>query len=181
MKEKFFDELNRKLGISPYNGPPIERYAIEGHVHYRLLDEQGNLKQEGTFRNLVTSIGDMWVAQTLAQSIVGDTRSMYAELGVNTTAPAKGDTALGTLINASSLAISANYPVRVNSFGSGEGEWTTWRFSWGAGVSTNGSIGEVGMRTSANSFIARALVAPNVNKTANDTLQVDWGWKFLGA
>ena len=181
----FWKELDRKLTevgvLRPANGPIMERFGIEGYVHYKLIDECGRVKQEGGFHNLVTSIGDMWVAQYLASSIVGDTRSMYAELGVNTTAPAKGDTGLGTLINASSVAISAAYPVRVNSFGTGAGEWTTWDFSWGAGVSTNGSIGEVGMRTQVSSFIARALVAPNVSKTANDTLAVTWGWRSLGA
>jgi len=184
MEKNFFDDLNRKLsevGIPPPQGPPCEKFAIQGYVYYALIDGYGKIKQEGGFHNLVTSVGDMWIAQYMASSIVGDTRSMYAELGVNTTAPVKGDTGLGTLINASSLAVSATYPVRVNSFGTGAGEWTTWRFSWGAGVATNGSIGEVGMRTQVSSFIARALVAPNVNKTANDTLQVDWGFKFLGA
>jgi hypothetical protein len=182
---EFFTELNRKLVevgvIRPGGGPPIERIGIEGYVHYKLMDEAGRVKQEGGFHNLVTSIGDMWVAQYLASSIVGDTRSMYAELGVNTTAPAKADTGLGTLINASSQAISAAYPTRVDSFGTGAGEWTVWRFLWAAGAATNGSIGEIGMRTQVSSFIAHALVAPNVPKTANDTLQVDWGWKTTGA
>jgi len=182
---KFFEELNRKLVevgvIRPGGGPPTERIGIEGYVHYKLLDEAGRVKQEGGFHNLVTSIGDMWVAQYLASSIVGDTRSMYAELGVNTTAPVKGDVALGTLISASSQTISAAYPARVTSFGTGAGEWTVWNFLWAAGAATNGSIGEVGMRTQASSFIARALVAPNVNKTSGDTLSVSWGWKSLGA
>lgn len=179
----FFSELTRKLlaqGVG-VGGPPADTHHLQGCVVYRLLDEHGNVKQEGQFKNLVNSVGDMWVAQYLASSIVGDTRSMWAELGVNTTAPVKGGTGLGTLITTSSLALSATYPVRVNSFGTGPGEWTTWRFSWGAGVTTNGSIGEVGMRTQAGSFVAHAQVAPNVNKTSNDTLQIDWGWKSLGA
>jgi hypothetical protein len=150
-------------------------------VVYKLIGPDGAVKQEGRFHNLVNSIGDRWVAHYLASSIVGDTRSMYAELGVNTTAPVKGGTGLGTLLAASSLAISASYPTRADSFGTGPGEWTVWRWSWGAGVATCGSIGEVGMRTQVGSFLAHAQVAPNVNKTANDTLQIDWGWKSLGA
>lgn len=182
---KFFEELNRKLVevgvIRPGGGSPIERIGIEGYVHYRLYDEMGKVKQEGGFHNLVTSIGDMWVAQYLASSIVGDTRSMYAELGVGTAAPLKGDTAIVSGIATSSKAISAAYPVRVASFGTGPGEWTVWNFTWAAGVATNGSIGEIGMRTQVSSFIARALIAPNVSKTANDTLETSWGWKALGA
>ena len=182
---EFFKELNRKLVevgvIRPGGGPPTERIGIEGYVHYKLLDEAGRVKQQGGFHNLVTSIGDMWVAQYLASSIVGDTRSMYAELGVGTVAPAKGDTAIVSGIATSSVAISAAYPVRVTSFGTGAGEWTVWNFLWAAGAATNGSIGEVGMRTQVSSFIARALVAPNVSKTSGDTLSVSWGWKTTGS
>lgn len=179
----FFRELTRKLMGNGLVGGGGQSDVVrkEGCVVYKLIGPDGVVKQEGIFKNLVNSIGDMWVAQYLASSIVGDTRSMYAELGVNTTAPVKGGTQLGTLINASSKACEASYPVRVASFGTGPGEWTTWRWSWGAGVTTNGSIGEVGMRTQTGSFVAHAQVAPNVNKTANDTLQIDWGWKSLGA
>jgi hypothetical protein len=182
-RDQFFKDLTQKLldqGVVG-GGPPNDVIRREGCVVYKLIGPDGVVKQEGQFKNLVNSAGDMWVAQYLASSIVGDTRSMWAQLGVNTTAPVKGGTGLGTLITTSSLAVSATYPVRVNSFGTGPGEWTTWRFSWGAGVTTNGSIGEVGMWTQANSFVAHAQVAPNVNKTVNDTLQIDWGWKSLGA
>jgi hypothetical protein len=182
-RDNFYRELTRKLigtGIVG-GGPPADVMHREGCVIYRLLGPNGELKQEGQFRNLVNSVGDRWVAHYLAGSIVGDARSMWAELGVNTTAPVKGGTALGTLIATSSLAVSAAYPTRADSFGTGPGEWTVWRFSWGAGVTTNGSIGEVGLRTQTGSFVAHAQVAPNVNKTSNDTLQIDWGWKSLGA
>ncbi len=105
---------------------------------------------------------------------------MWAELGVNTTAPVKGGTGLGTLLATSSKDISAGYPTRVTSF-SGAGEFTVWSWTWGAGVATCGSIGEVGMRSQVGSFLAHAIIAPNVNKGASDTLQVDWAWKFLGS
>lgn len=176
----FLAELDGKIQEILGSGGPIEKFRIIGATHYQLFDEYGQLKQEGRHHNLVNSVGDMWLAHYVANSVVGNPASMWAELGVNTTAPVKGGTGLGTLISASSLAVSASYPVRVNSF-SGTGEWTQWRWSWGAGVATNGSIGEVGMRTQAGSFVAHALVAPNVNKAAGDTLQIDWAWKFLGA
>ena len=151
-----------------------------GAGSYRLTGPYGQLKQWGVFHNLVNSTGDMWIAQYLASSIVGDTRSLWAELGVSTIAPVKGSTGVNSLIATSSLAVSAAYPVRVTSH-SGAGEWTLWRFSWGAGVTTNGSIGEVGMRTQAGSFIAHALISPVVNKASGDTLTCDWGIKYLGA
>jgi hypothetical protein len=180
MELDFAQEMERKIQDILGSGGTIESFRIVGAVRHQLFGPDGRLKQEGIRHNLVNSVGDMWIAQYMASSIVGDTRSMWAELGVNTTAPVKAGTGLGTLISASSLAVSASYPVRVNSF-SGTGEWTQWRFSWSAGVATNGSIGEVGMRTQAGSFVAHALVAPNVNKAAGDTLQIDWAWKFLGA
>jgi hypothetical protein len=180
--QDFLKELNEKISklLSDSDGNTIEKMGILGCVRHRLIGPDGNIKQEGQVFNLVNSVGDRWLAHYMCSSIVGDTRSMWAELGVNTTAPVKGGTGLGTLISASSLAVSASYPTRVDSF-SGTGEWTQWRFSWGAGVATNGSIGEVGMRTQAGSFVAHAIVSPNVNKAAGDTLQIDWAWKFLGA
>lgn len=183
-KQDFLRELDEKLAKFLAEGPSdgmAEKFAIVGCVKYSLFGPDGMLKQEGQRFNLVNSVGDKYLAHYVANSVVGNPASMWAELGVNTTAPVKGGTSLGTLISASSVAVSASYPTRVDSFGTGAGEWTVWRFSWGAGVATCGSIGEVGMRTQANSFVAHALVAPNVNKAAGDTLQIDWGWKFLGA
>jgi len=173
--EKFIAELKRRLKGTN------DDFGVQGAVYHRLIGPNGELKQEGMIHNLVTSVGDRWLSHYVANSIVGNPASMWAELGVNTTAPVKGGTGLGTLITASSVAISASYPTRVDSFGTGTGEWTVWRYSWGAGVATCGSIGEVGMRSQAGSFLAHAICTPNVNKAAGDTLQVDWGWKFLGA
>ena len=67
--QNFFEELNRKLevnGLIGRGGPPTECFRLEGHVHYRLYDEMGRLKQEGHHHNLVTSIGDMYFAQFCA-------------------------------------------------------------------------------------------------------------------
>jgi len=178
--KEFYAELDRKLQELLGSGGPVEMFKIIGTMKYNLYGPDGQLKQSGEHHNLVNSVGDRYLAHYVANSIVGNPASMWAELGVNTTAPVKAGTGLGTLISASSLAVSASYPTRVDSF-SGTGEWTQWRFSWGAGVATNGSIGEVGMRTQAGSFVAHAIVAPNVNKAAGDTLQIDWAWKFLGA
>lgn len=179
---EFYRELVGKLveqGV--VQGGLAEKARVLGVIDYRLFGPDGEVRQAGRNFNLVTSIGDMYLAHLLANSIVGNPGSMWAELGVGTAAPAKADIAVTSAIATSSLAVSNGYPVRVASFGTGAGEWTQWRYSWGAGVTTNGSIGEVGMRTQAGSFVAHAIVAPNVNKTANDTLQIDWSWKFLGA
>lgn len=176
--DNFHEQLERKLASV---GRPVDKTGIIGVVRHRLIGPSGEIKQEGESFNLVTSLGDMYIAQLVAFVAGATVGSVsYARIGVNTTAPAKGDTDLGTEISASSKGVSATYPQRVDSH-SGAGEWTLWRFEWPAGDNTNGSIGEVGMNTSVGSFVARALVAPNVNKAAGDTLQIDWGWKFLGA
>jgi hypothetical protein len=179
----FLARLGQKMVELGYSGGAgtCENMGITGHLDIRLFGPDGQLKQHGEVKNLVVSYGDAWLAYTIAGSIVGNTNSMWAELGVGTLTASKASVNISSYINNSSLAISANYPVRVNSWGAGAGEWTIWRWSWGAGVATNGSIGEVGMRTQAGSFVAWAMVAPNVNKASGDTLQIDWGWKFLGA
>ncbi len=175
---EFNKQLDEKLASA---GMPVEQAGIWGYCHHRLIGPDGKIKQEGTTRNLVTSEGDQHLAELVAFVAGATVGSIaYARIGVNTTAPLKNDTDLGTEIAASSKGPTATYPQRVTSH-SGAGEWTLWRFEWAAGENTNGSIGEVGMNTSVGSFVARALVAPNVNKAAGDTLQIDWGWKFLGA
>lgn len=172
------NDFNRKLEEKLASQGVV---TLEGRVFHRLVGPDGSVKQEGFSPNLVTSIGDMYLAQLVAFVAGATVGSVaYARIGVNTTAPVKADADLGTEIAASSKGISATYPQRVSSH-SGAGEWTLWRFEWPAGDNTNGSIGEVGMNTSVGSFVARALVVPNVNKAAGDTLQIDWGWKFLGA
>lgn len=182
--DQFFNDLNKKLqgegALLPSKGT-AERFGIEGYVNYRLVNEHGMVKQEGGFHNLVTSIGDMFCAQFLA-FVAGATIGSvgYTTLGVSTIVPLKADTDVNSPITSSSRTWEGSYPQRVNSFGTGPGEWCVWRVSYPAGSCTNGSIGEIGMWTSVSSFVAHALIDPVVNKTANDTLQVDWGWKFLG-
>lgn len=182
MDERRHYEFHRKLEEAlRVEGPPASNVGVVGVVHYRLLDQWGAVKQEGATTNLVTSIGDMHIAQFLAFVAGATVGSVaYAQLGTNTTAPAKGNTDLGTLLATSSRGITATYPQRVTSH-SGAGEWTLWRYEWPAGVSTNGSLGEVGQWSSVGSFLAHAILVPNVNKGVNDSLQVDWGWKLLGA
>lgn len=177
--EKFFQELDKRFGAPrDLTASPC---GIAGVVRYELKDAGGKVKQAGEFHNLVTSMGDMFLAEFVATGITTSPKSFYAQLGVNTTAPLKADAALGTLIAASSKGAYAAYPQRVNSFGTGAGEWTLWRYYWAAGETTNGSIGEIGLWTSTGSFVAHAQISPNVNKASGDTLQVDWGWRFLGA
>ena len=183
-RKEFFADLDEKVRKALRDAgevPGAEHLGVIGCVRYTLFGPDGNVKQTGQNFNLVNSCGDRWIAHYMISSVVGDTRSCWAELGVNTAAPTKGGTGLGTLLSASSIPVSASYPTRVNSFGTGTGEWVVWRYSWGAGSATCGSIGEVGMRSQAGSFLAHAICTPNVNKAAGDTLQIDWGWKFLGA
>lgn len=179
-RREFFRRLNEKLGIPSPN--PADPCRVEGAVHYKLRGPDGEVKQQGTFHNLVTSVGDMFLAQFcafVAGATVGSVS--YAQLGVGTATPLKADTSVTSIAAASSRGITATYPQRVNSFGTGAGEWCLWQFDWAAGVTTNGSLGEVGMWTSVGSFVAHAILSPNVNKGVNDSLMVQWAWKFQGS
>jgi hypothetical protein len=177
----FNRELNQKLGLPDPSRNPADQMGVVGAIYHRLIGPDGKVKQEGFFRNLVTSAGDKHLSEMIAFVAGATTGSVaYATLGVSTNAPLKGATDVASPLAASSEGIYAAYPQQVTSH-SGAGEWTLWRFEWGAGESTNGSIGEVGMWSSVDSFVAHALVAPVVNKAAGDTLQIDWGIKFLGA
>jgi hypothetical protein len=165
-------------------GGMAEMSKVEGCVEFKLIGPDGDVKQQGQTCNLVTSIGDRYVAE--AAGLFSSVSAGNARLGIGATAPAKADTDVKSAIPGSNIGVSASYPQYANSFGTGAGHWSVWRFSWGAGSTTNNSIYSIGMfsdssATNAGSLFAHALFSANIAKGANDTLQVDWGWKAVGA
>jgi len=85
-------------------------------------------------------------------------------LGTGTTAPALGDTALGTEIDRNALTSRTDNNNVVTYIG-----------NWAAGDATNAAIAEAGIFNAgaAGTMLARATFTP-INKTAGDTLQVTW-------
>lgn len=159
----------------------VGRFALEGRIVATLFGPDGKIKRIERIHNLVVDYGDEYCAKLVAEA--APTSMGYMRLGTDATAAAKGQTALISEIATSDDAFESGYPQYAATFDSVSGEWTVFRCEWAAGDVTNSNINEVGIfdATTAGNMASRAVFSATINKTANDTLRVDWGWKFLGA
>jgi hypothetical protein len=134
--------------------------TIKGHVNVKLYGEDGQLKDERDFDNLVTTAGKAHIADQLSSSPAGDAMSHYA-IGSGTTDPAAGDTALETelaRVSLTSRTDSTNVVTYVGTFPAGTG---------------TGAVTEYGIlnASSGGTLLARAEAAV-INKAAGDSLVV---------
>ena len=163
--------------------------GIKGWGFYELLDEDGNLKQFGTFVNLITQVGDQYYGERASGIASPPSQVSGMRLGTGTTAVAKtgAGAAIVTYVTGSSVAIDSGFPTSALS---GSSRRIQWKTTWAAGVATANDIAEAVITneatltnvagTAANT-IARALLSPTVNKGASDTLAVTWNHDLLGA
>jgi len=135
----------------------------EDNVLIQLFDSEGNLKQEERVHNLVVTAGKNHIADQLSSSPGGAAMSHMA-IGTGTTAPAAGDTALGTEIDRNALTSRTDATNVVTYVG-----------DWAAGDGTNAAIAEAGIFNAASSgtMLARATFTA-INKGASDTLKITW-------
>lgn len=166
-----------------------------GVVH--LLDGDGRTKQLVPFSNIVTDAGDQYIATSVIQGVLPVNLAVRSKavptgmkLGSGSTAIAKGagtGLVLTTYITGSNNPFDAGFPTEA-AVGSNVGWNTRFQTSWLAGDVTAASITEVvtanDAGTDATSALgntySRALISA-VNKTAADSLVVDWRWKHLGS
>jgi hypothetical protein len=166
----------------------VDGVGLTGHGFFRLVDEDGHLKELGVFRNLITQIGDQYYGERAAGIGSPPGQVTCMKLGIGNTAVAKtgAGAALVTYTATSDVAIDATWP---KSTLSGSSRQIQWQTTWAAGVVTVNSLAEVvivndtladATSTAANT-ISRALLSPVVNKGASDSLVVDWNHQLLGA
>jgi hypothetical protein len=74
-----------------------EKVYTKGHVRVQIIDQNGNVKSDKTFSNIVTTVGKAHIADQLAGVSAQNKMSHYA-IGTGTNNPAIGDTALQTEI-----------------------------------------------------------------------------------
>ena len=139
-------------------------------------------------RNLLTQVGDQWLAERAAGlGTLGTVTGM--RLGTGTTAPAKtgAGAAIGTYVTGSAKAIDATYPTSALN---GTARRITYRTTWNAGEATATGIAEAALTIespltdaagSAADTIARVLISPTVNKGASDTFEFTWTIDVEGA
>ena len=163
--------------------------GLRGYGYWTLFDENGDLKDGGFFKNLVTQIGDQYYGERASGIASPPAQITGMQLGTGTTAVAKtgAGAAIVTLVASSLVAIDGSFPTSALS---GSSRRIQWKTTWTAGVATANSIAEVAIGNQSTgtqtvmpvaNTIARALLSPVVNKAAGDTLAITWNHDLLGA
>lgn len=156
------DSVSLSVGRGASVDEPV---TIRGHVRIDLFGPDGQLKDFREIDNLIVTVGKNGIAdQLLASPTIN--KPGWMELGTGTTAPAAGDTALGTVIASSRVALTSK--TRSTNVVTLQGDWA-------AGTATNAAISEAGVfdAASAGNMYSRATFTA-INKGANDTLTITW-------
>lgn len=146
-----------------------ELTLVRGHVLVELFDKNGNRTEVRAMDNLIVTVGKNLVADNLlASPTLG--KPTHMELGTGTVAPAAGDTALGTVIASSRVALTSK--TRAANVVTLVGDWA-------AGTATNTAISEAGVfdAATAGNMPSRATFTA-INKGASDTLKITWTYTF---
>lgn len=161
-----------------------EKLQIRTNVVAELRGPDGRLKQREEVHNLVTDVGDNYLA-SLAYGTAGWTYRM--KTGSASTAAAKNGAgsfvAAGDYNSGSAHAMDATYP-KVGA----STNISQYKVSWTAGQNTN-TIRRVSLvdnatdagEADATHTMATAVFAADIPKSAGDTLQVVWTVTFTGA
>ena len=180
-------------------GAKLIQAGAMGAVGYgvaHVLDGDGKTKQLVPFSNIVTDAGDEYIAKSTILSVLpanASTRPTLPsgmKLGTGTTAINKAagtGLALTTYITASNNPFDSGFP-QAAAVGTNVGWNSRFQTTWAAGDVTNAAItecvicndGGTDATSSVANTYARALIA-SVNKTATDSLVIDWRWKHLGS
>ncbi len=136
---------------------------LRGKWFVTLYGPDGEIKDQRSGTNVVTTVGKEFLASFLYSAVAGAATftGRYVGIGTNTTAEAVGDTSLGTEVarhtGTASYLSGQIYQVRAT-------------FATGSGT---GAITEYGLLSSntAGTLLARDTEAA-INKGANDTLTV---------
>jgi hypothetical protein len=140
-----------------------DHFTITGRVELVLRDKLGRFKARRVINNLVVTAGKNHIADQLSSAPGGSAMSHMA-VGTGSTAPAAGDTTLGTEIDRNALTSRTDATNVVTYVG-----------DWAAGDATNSAIAEAGIfnASSAGTMLARATFTA-INKGASDTLKITW-------
>lgn len=142
---------------------------VKHNVHIRLLDRDGNLKDERKVHNLVVNAGLAHIADQLSSS-PGQSAMSHMAIGTGTNAAAAGDTALQTELDRNALTSRTD-----------SGAVTTYVGTWAAGDGT-GAITESGILNAAsNGTLLARVVFSVINKGASDSLVITHTLTFAAA
>jgi hypothetical protein len=140
-----------------------ESIKMSGNINLHLTDEDGNLKVNGTYPNLVVFSGKSYIANRMTSN--SSAIMSHLAVGTNTVAAANTDIILNAEISRvalTSATVSSNTITYVTIFNPGSG---------------TGAITEAGIFNSATANGGTMLcrtVFPVVNKESGDTLTITW-------
>lgn len=136
-----------------------------GVVVVEVFGPDGERREYRTTKNLVVDAGKNHIADQLS-SAPGQAAMGWMAVGTGSTAPAAGNTLLGTEIDRNALTSRTDATNVVTYVG-----------DWAAGDATNSAIAEAGIFNivTANTvtMLARATFTA-INKGASDTLKITW-------
>ena len=136
---------------------------IRGDVGIVLYDALGEVKDERSIHNLVTTAGRGFIFDRMLGTSAGVMSHM--EVGTGTTNPAAGDTALESAVSGSRTALASS---------TDNGTSVTYVCNFGAGTGT-GALTEAGIlnASSGGTLLCRTEFSV-VNKAADDTMSITW-------
>lgn len=141
----------------------LSKTSAKGKVKLQLISPEGKIKNEQVVNNLVVDTGLDFIASRMEGTT--DAVMSHMEVGTDNTAPAAGDTALGSLISGSRVSLTSttvtdNAIEYVGDFPAGTG---------------TGAIVEAGVfnASSAGTMLCRTVFSV-VNKGSDDTLKITW-------
>jgi hypothetical protein len=140
---------------------------LSGRVKVQLFDEKGLAKQEVVTGNMVVNTGLYHMADQLAAK--AQAAMSHMAVGTGTTAPAAGDTSLG------STQVEDRHALDSKTQGSGgNANKVTYQATWAASHAT-GAITEAGIFNSdtAGQMLCRATF-PVINKGESDAMVLTW-------
>jgi hypothetical protein len=137
--------------------------GIKGHVRIELRGPDGDLKEARDIDNLIVTTGRDAIIERLDSS-PATAQPSHMAVGTGATAPAAGNTTLGTELDRNALTSSTS-----------SGAVLTMVGNWAAGDATNSAIAEAGVfnASSSGTLYSRATFTA-INKGASDTLQITW-------
>lgn len=164
-----------------YDRNPQDRVGIRGHVIAELFGPDGVLKQREETHNLVTDVGDIYLAQcpygtpwAVNALKLGSASTAAAKSGAGAF-PAVADYISGSA-HAPTLAVGASSNILkiTHTWAAGEATGTIRRMGWVDNVTDAGEA-------DATKTAAMTVFGADIPKGASDTLAITWNITFLGA
>ena len=145
-----------------------ENITVKGNLKLTFRDAKtGKIKRVEEYKNLITTVGRKMIADNLTNNSPDNTmRINYVALGTDPTAPANGDTTLGTETYRNAIASQTNadnIAYFTGFFGATE---VTGAFKE-AGLFSDGAAG-------ADTGVLFSHVAIDSTKSNTETLTIDW-------